>query len=196
MGEVVGRLVVGDTDGDAVGVEYAGKFVGATDGVLVEGVSVGEMVGEETVGDKDGEKVGFEVVGEVVGDRDGVEVDGERVGLVVGVDSVGDIDGDVVGEEVVGEVVGDVVGLDDVGDVVGDSVCCEQSPEEVSNKAFFSKVVVTCPVRHVLSDESQPQLKSTESPLPLPGSLSKYTVRGPSQSNEQVMVKHGSVVGD
>ena len=130
---------------------------------------------------------GADLVGELVGEADGTDIVGDWLGEAVGLLLVG---------EVVGVSDGDVVGLDDVGDVVGDSVCCEQSPRLVSNKAFFSKVDVTCPVRHVLSDESQPQLKSTESPLPLPGSLSKYTVRGPSQSNEQVMVKHGSVVGD
>ena len=79
--------------GDPVGLVVI-VMLGESDGELV-----GLAVGPEVVGEKDGETVGAEVVGEAVGPPEGSDVGamvGERVGLAVG----SEVAGEVVGLEV------------------------------------------------------------------------------------------------
>ena len=80
--------------GDPVGLVVI-VMLGESDGELV-----GLAVGPEVVGEKDGETVGAEVVGEAVGPPEGSDVGamvGERVGLAVGSGVAGEVVGGVVG---------------------------------------------------------------------------------------------------
>ena len=70
--------VVGD-DGDAVGDDVVGEWVGDSVGDDVAGELVGDRVGDDVVGESVGDCVGDDVVGESVGNRVGEDVVGESV---------------------------------------------------------------------------------------------------------------------
>mmetsp|Transcript_3581 Transcript_3581/g.11157 ORF Transcript_3581/g.11157 Transcript_3581/m.11157 type:complete len:341 (-) Transcript_3581:2449-3471(-) len=117
VGLALGVLVVGDVVGETVGEnegDVVGESVGEIEGDVVvgdvDGDTVGLAVGDDVDGDTVGLAVGDDIDGDAVGLAVGDDVDGDAVGLAVGDDVDGDAVGLVVGDDVDGDAVGDCVG--------------------------------------------------------------------------------------